>query len=302
MRWRTIWSCSTDETAMMPFRRILFPIDFSEAAVAMAPYVAEVAQRFGGMVTVLNAFDRIHGYSVAARLESSFDSEPVSIPYTDALQELRTRRQELLEEFCCSHFSSVNHRARLEDGDAATVIEWVARHENTDLITMPTKGFGRFRRWLLGSITAKVLHDVDCPVMTSAHGTDSEFASRSGFRSIVCAVELNREAHVVLKTASALTQAYLAKLRLLYIETSHERGQQVIAQSITQAFKVASGSDVAVDATLLNAGVTEGIRRVALENSADLVIVGRGRQTGISSIRSHLYAIIAESPCPVLSV
>jgi nucleotide-binding universal stress UspA family protein len=287
---------------MMRFRRILFPVDFSEAAVAMVPYVAEVAQRFSGTVTVLNAFDRIHGYSVAARLESSFDSEPVSIPYTDALQELRTQRQKRLEEFSNSHFSRVNHKARLEDGDAAIVIEWVAKHENTDLIMMPTKGFGKFRRWLLGSITAKVFHDVDCPVMTSAHVPDSKFASPSGFRSIVCAVELNREAHAVLKTAGALTRAYLAKLCLLHIETSHERGEQVSPQSITQAFKDASGSDIAVETTVLNTGVAKGIRRVALENGADLVVIGRGRQTGISRMWSHLYEITAESPCPVLSV
>jgi nucleotide-binding universal stress UspA family protein len=287
---------------MMPFRKILFPVDFSEATVAMVPYVAEVAQRFSGTVTILNAFNRIQGYSVAARLEGSFDSEPVSIPYTDALQGLRTQRQKRLEEFCRSHFSNVNHMARLEDGDAATVVEWVAKHENTDLIMMPTKGFGKFRRWLLGSITAKVLHDVDCLVMTSAHVTGSEFASPNGFRSIVCSVELNPEAHTVLEAAGDLAHAYGAKLHLLHIETSRERGEQVTAQSITQAFKEASGSDMVVEATLLHTGVADGIRRVALENSADLVVVGRGRQKGISRIWTHLYAIIAESPCPVLSV
>lgn len=287
---------------MTPFRKILFPVDFSEAAVAMVPYVAEVAQRFSGTVTVLNAFDRIHGYSVAARLESAFEADPVSVPYTDALQEVRAQHQKRLEEFCRTHFSSVHHLARLEDGDAATVIEFVARHENTDLIMMPTKGFGKFRRWLLGSITAKVLHDVECPVMTSAHVTDAALASPGGFRSMVCAVELNSEAHAVLKASGDLAQAYGAKLHLLHIETSHERGEEVIAQSIAQAFKEASGSDMAVETTVLHTGVAEGIRRVALENGADLVVVGRGRQKGIARIWTDLYAIIAESPCPVLSV
>lgn len=287
---------------MISFRRILFPVDFSEATVAMVPYVAEIARRFSGTVTVLNAFNLIHDYNMAGRLESTFDSEPVSIPYTDAMQKLRTQRQNRLEEFSNSHFSSVGHKARMEDGDTAMVIEWVAKHENTDLILMPTKGFGRFRRLLLGSITAKVLHDVDCPVMTSAHVTDSQLASPSGFRSIVCAVELSAEAHTVLKAAGGLAQAYGAKLRLVHIETSHERGEQVTAQSITQAFKDASDSDVALETILLNTGVAEGIRRVAHKNSADLVVVGRGRQTGISRMWSHLYAIIAESPCPVLSV
>jgi len=38
--------------AMLSFHRILFPVDFSAATVAMVPHVAEVAQRFSGTVTV----------------------------------------------------------------------------------------------------------------------------------------------------------------------------------------------------------------------------------------------------------
>jgi len=34
---------------------------------------------------------------------------------------------------------------------------------------MPTHGLGGFRRFLLGSVTAKVLHDADCPVWTGVH-------------------------------------------------------------------------------------------------------------------------------------
>ena len=287
---------------MLSFHKILFPVDFSAATVAMVPHVAEVAQRFSGTVIVLNAFNLIHNYSIAALLEGSSDSEPVSVPYTDAMRELRTQRQKRLEEFCASHFSHIHHLARLEDGDPAMVIERVAERENTGLIMMPTKGFGRFRRLLLGSVTAKVLHDVGCPVMTGAHLSDSEFAPAAGYHSILCAVELNPEARAVLKAAGSLAQVYGARLCLLHIETSRERGEGVSAQSITQAFKDASGSDMAVDTTVLHTGVAEGIRHVALGSSADLVVVGRGRQTGISRMWSHLYAILAESPCPVLSV
>ena len=34
---------------------------------------------------------------------------------------------------------------------------------------MPTHGYGPFRRFILGSNTAKVLHDADCPVWTGVH-------------------------------------------------------------------------------------------------------------------------------------
>ena len=175
----------------MPFRRILFPVDFSEASVAMTPSVKEMAQRFNATVTVLNVFDLVPDYVSEPSLSGPYHCRPAAISYTSDLQELRKRREQRLEEFSSKLLSSISPISRIEDGDAATVICWVARHENTDLIMMPTKGHGVFRSLLLGSITAKVLHDVSCPVLTSAHELDPALAAPRTYRSIICAVELN---------------------------------------------------------------------------------------------------------------
>jgi nucleotide-binding universal stress UspA family protein len=189
------------------------------------------------------------------------------------------------------------------------VIEWMAQRENTDLIMMPSKGLGRFRRLLFGSVTAKVLHDVSCPVFTSAHEPDPALASPRGYRSIICAVELNPEAGAVLKAAGLLAQSYGARICLLNIESSFDGpGGEPYAQSVRHAFEKAinaGGQGIGVDTTVrvLDAEIPEGIRRTAIEEKADLVVVGRGHQKGnLSRMWSHLYAIIRESPCPVLSV
>lgn len=178
---------------MLPFQKILFPIDFSDAPAAMAPYVTEMAQRFGATVTVLNAFHLIHDYRLAISLEGSSNYGRAVIPYTEGLQELRKERRARLDDFASSRLSGVAHTVRMEDGDPATVIEWVTENEASDLIMMPTKGLGKFRRFLLGSVTAKVLHDVSCPVWTGVHVTETGAPPASGYRSIVCAVELNAE-------------------------------------------------------------------------------------------------------------
>jgi nucleotide-binding universal stress UspA family protein len=207
------------------------------------------------------------------------------------------------------HFSGVTRAPRIEDGDPANVIEWVAQTESTDLIMMPTKGVGRFRRLLLGSITAKILHDVSCPVWTSAHEPDPGLPAPASYRSILCAVELNPESVVVFKTASLLAQAYGARICLLHVEPSpREHGAQPLAQSVSHAFEKAvsvGGTKIGVEPTvrILDGSVPEGIRRIAIEEAADLVVVGRGHEKGsLSRIWSHLYTIIRESPCPVLSV
>ena len=289
----------------MFIRRILFPIDFSEANIAMVPHVREVANRFEATVTILHSFNLVTEYS----LTPIGDTEPVPIPYTSAAQELREQRKERLVQFARDHFSDVSHTESLRDGDPAEVIRRQAIRENIDLIMMPTKGLGTFRRFLLGSITAKVLHDVHCPVLTSPHSPEPVPASSSGYSSIVCSVELNPDAEGVLRTAGRLAQAYGARICLLHLETSFlEHGGQASAQALAEAFEQSLNMEgqefgLSVTTRVLNAAIVEGIRQVAIEEAADLVVVGRGRETGtFSRMWSRLYTIIRESPCAVLSV
>ena len=49
-------------------------------------------------------------------------------------------------------------------GNPAHEIVKTARDHNVDLIAMSTRGEGVFYRFLLGSVTAKVLHEIQCPV------------------------------------------------------------------------------------------------------------------------------------------
>ncbi len=54
-------------------------------------------------------------------------------------------------------------------GDPAFEIANTAQGRNVDLIMMATRGYGAFHCFLLGSVTAKVLHESDCPVWPVAH-------------------------------------------------------------------------------------------------------------------------------------
>jgi nucleotide-binding universal stress UspA family protein len=294
---------------MMPFRNILFPVDFSDAAFVMVPLVMEIARRFEANVTVLHAFNLVTEYNLAPNTGNLRGFEPPAIAYTAALQGLRDSRKRRLEEFVRTQFPDVRHLALIEDGDPALVIEWAARRENADLTIMPTRGLGRFRRLLVGSVTAKVLHDLGCPVLTSAHEPDPTSTEPSGFRSILCAVNLSAQPDSVLRTAGFLAQTYGARICLLHIEpASGVNGVPSTPQEILQIYERAVKTDgpragVKPAVRIIDATIPEGIRQTAIEEAADLMVVGRGHMQGIlSQAWSHLYTIIRESPCPVLSV
>jgi nucleotide-binding universal stress UspA family protein len=295
---------------MMPFRTILFPTDFSKAVIEMVPYVREMGERFNANIIVLHAFDLVRDYDWASNYETTCEPGDTAIPYTPGFEELRNQRQHQLEEFARDQFPNVGCTARIQDGDVASVIELIAQSENADLVVMPTRGLGRFRRLLLGSVTAKVLHDVSCPVLTGAHELRPALAPTRGYRSIVCAVELNGETDAVLKAAGFLAQTYRARLCLVHMQarSSPEHDEKASAESLSQAFRRALNADegkTQLDAKVcvFDASIPEGIRRAAIEEQADLVVVGRGHEKGnLSRMWSHLYTIIRESPCPVLSV
>lgn len=54
---------------------------------------------------------------------------------------------------------------RVEEGDRAGAIVDVARAAQADLIVMTTHGRTGVSRWVIGSVTERVLHDAPCPVL-----------------------------------------------------------------------------------------------------------------------------------------
>ncbi|UCG23992.1 MAG: universal stress protein [Chloroflexota bacterium] len=73
-----------------------------------------------------------------------------------------------------NYLSSLRHEARCGDcriqtmvveGDAAGSIVDTAADEEVDLIVMTTHGYSGFTRWMLGSITERVLRGASCPVL-----------------------------------------------------------------------------------------------------------------------------------------
>src|SRR5512139_3320695 len=59
----------------------------------------------------------------------------------------------------------LNIRTQVLTGDAASAIVDTARAERSDLIIMSTHGYSGLTRWVLGSVTEKVLRSAPCPVL-----------------------------------------------------------------------------------------------------------------------------------------
>jgi len=159
---------------------------------------------------------------------------------------------------------------------------------------MPTHGYGPFRRFILGSITAKVLHDADCPVWTGVHLEDAPAASVP-LRRIVCAVDLGPQSSKTLCWAASLAAQFGAHLTLLHVTLgAADAARQELERLRSFVHAEAELRVVAGDPPAAICAAAEG---------ADLLAIGRGSAAGVfGRLRANAYSIIRQSPCPVVSI
>lgn len=190
------------------------------------------------------------------------------------------------------------HRVVLE-GDAALEIVEYARVEKAGLIVMPTHGYGPFRRFILGSVTTKVLHDTQCPVLTGIHVEGASAPQDFGVSLMVCAVDLGPDSERVFQWANQFAGVAGARLVAINVPRPGASGE---AQSQLDRLRRETGSEAE---PLVEAGedVSRTVCAAAKRLQADLTVIGRGG-FGKSSGRllAHSYPIIRQSHCPVISV
>ena len=188
----------------------------------------------------------------------------------------------------------------------------MARRNENDLIMMPTRGHGRFRAALLGSVTAKVLHDATCAVWTDSQCEDGENAPPA-WMNLLCAVDTEAEGAHLIRVAAEL--AADSRLRVYLVHAVPAQGWNVErfagaefsvflkdrARETLAAMQLQAGTKfrVCVEA----GGICEVVHHAAESHKADLVLIGRGLLSEFAGgLRSHAYGIVRDMPCPVLSV
>src|SRR3954470_18902755 len=130
---------------MQPIRHILLPIDFSSKSLGLAPLVEALAREYNAQITLVHVVETLAAFPLAADLAAV----PVELPA--ARLRLATKA---IEDFAPGQFAGLKLNRVVLSGDAATRIVEYARENACDLIAMSTHGYGRFRRFLLGSVTA----------------------------------------------------------------------------------------------------------------------------------------------------
>jgi nucleotide-binding universal stress UspA family protein len=273
--------------------KILFPVDFSDSCVGAARHVAFFAGQFEAEIMLLHV---------------------VTMGEHNLASELLPGRQAQLNAFLTSELKYFTAHRVCVTGDPPSAIAECARSWNPDLVMIPTHGLGYFRRHLLGSITAKALHDLSCPMWTSIHAETAPALEEIHCRRILCAVDLCERSGCILGWAAWLAGEYQASLAIVnatpqvdatasgwYLE---EEFRRYVSEKAEKEIGALQAQTSTASRVYINPGdPAEVIANAARDFGADLLVIGRHGAAGLAgALLQNAYAIIRESPCPVISI
>lgn len=129
--------------------KILVAYDGSESAKRALEEAVKLSN--GGTVTVVSVAEELPQFGRAAAM---------LVP-----EEPEERRRELREAKTMLAKRGIAAKVVERRGDAATMILDEAEKEGVELIVVGTRGLGSGKRWLLGSVSTKVLHHAPSNVL-----------------------------------------------------------------------------------------------------------------------------------------
>jgi nucleotide-binding universal stress UspA family protein len=143
------------------FRRLLVPLDGSETSLGIISYATAVAMAFKCEVVVLHVVEnfRFPAGSFSGQVFDLADRRPELPRNADDEDRLR---------FATERFAEANLTTTLIHlgGDPASTILDYAKEHSFDMIAMATHGRSGLSRWVLGSVTEKVLRASPVPLLT----------------------------------------------------------------------------------------------------------------------------------------
>jgi nucleotide-binding universal stress UspA family protein len=130
--------------------KILVAYDGSESAQRALEQTADLASN-GSTVSVISVAEPLPQFGRAA---------PMMLPEED-----EERRHELDDAKATLAAKGIVAAVVERKGDAATMIVDEAERESVDMIVMGTRGLNTARRWLMGSVSSRVVQHAPCNVL-----------------------------------------------------------------------------------------------------------------------------------------
>ena len=300
---------------MRDFKRILCPVDFSDASAHAIEQAIALAAWSQGNITALHVFSPI------------FAPVP-GLPKVEeraSAEELARLRDQVTSSFAAAAAANVRIDVRIETGAPVRQILDCAEQSFADVIVIGTHGTGGFEHLVLGSVTEKVLRKAPCAVLTVP--PRARTTSTLPFGRVLCPLDFSDPSMTALDAASSLVRSSGAALTLLHVvewpwpeppaPSASELPEPQASALADYRRYVETSARMRLETLAENAGIQPApacvvvhgrsyveILRAAAGLRADLIVIGlHGRNivdlTLFGSTTNH---VIRQATCPVLTL
>jgi nucleotide-binding universal stress UspA family protein len=144
------------------YQKILLPTDGSKFAEKAAKHAIWIASRSGAEIIVLNVIETSSLVGLPA--------EDLIVRIKEMLKEEGRRSLERISEMVTESekefkIEDIKITLKTEEGSPSDSILKTIDNENVDLVVMGTSGKHGLDRFLLGSVTEKVVRSAKCPIL-----------------------------------------------------------------------------------------------------------------------------------------
>jgi nucleotide-binding universal stress UspA family protein len=297
---------------VLEIRRILCPIDFSDTSRHALDHSIAMAKWFGAELTGLHV-----------RTPEPLPQPPIlladgSRSLTDREADRQQSEERLREWLSMAAREGIRVACVVEEaGNPTRRILDRANAWPADLIVMGTHGRGGFERFVLGSVTEKVLRKAPCPVLTVPPRSAS---SRLPFKQVLCPVDFSDSSITASRLALILAEESDASLTLLHIfewpsdeaaakrllETSefHRQWELDTRQKLEDLIPAEALDWCKPSAKLAFGKPYQQILAVAAAEEADIIVMGVHGRNPLDLILfgSTTNQVVRQATCPVLTL
>ena len=298
---------------MLNIKKLLLPVDFPNASLRVVHQAAALAHHFHSEIVMLHmvtAQSHAAGVSEGSPEFEGWDLLAAMLGEAEKKEAGKNEAEKSPDQSLRAELKGLAIRCVLLKGDPVQAILQTARAEKADLIMMPSHGY-TFNQFLLGSVTAKVLHGTECPVWTGGHVEESpgqEFA----IRNVLCAVDFGPRSPKTVSWAAQMAAEFDAHLTLAHVTPSVELWgpggsyvvpgwkESLVGDASRHLADLQQDMGIKADVFIGSGDVPKVLSQAAKQTKADLLVTVCYPYGG--NLRIHGYAIICAVPIPVLSV
>jgi len=153
---------------MLPPKRIVCPIDFSDHSQQALIVATDLALRFQATLFLVHIVPMLPKLPSLATVFKEGEYERTL--HEDAKRQLEQSVQELSKKGVTAEVSLGTAN------DVGMEIVRVAEHNQADLIVIATHGTTGWNKWVFGSVAEKVVHVAHCPVLVLRASPESKSA------------------------------------------------------------------------------------------------------------------------------